>query len=370
MDPRRQHAILLLSVLAALGACGGPTSRTGDDAGTGAGSGGGTSGGAGGGGAQGSGWLEVRGNHILLGGQPWHGRGANFHDTRSCNACSYQAPDVAEVKRRVDLLVDGWKANFIRLDLESYASPDDGYGGTRVHWKGVLDDPGYLADIQAIVDHVASKPGVYVLLALWVDPTFTALGWPSASTLPEWTRLAETFLYQPRVLFGLCNEPQSNFDGKQDAQAWDAMQKAVAAVRSVEDAAGTPHHVITVQGTGGWARYLDYYASHPIPGDRIAYEVHVYNGQTDFGWLFEEPAATLPVVIGEFGPADGYMTTDDAAALTVRARALEIPHLAWTFHQRCPPNLLVETGGGCGVGMPLEPTAWGIQLRDDLARPW
>jgi hypothetical protein len=34
---------------------------------------------------------------------------------------------------------------------------------------------------------------------------------------------------------------------------------------------------------------------------------------------------------------------------------------------RCPPNLIEEnSGGGCGVGMVLTPTPWGIQLRDQL----
>ena len=38
---------------------------------------------------------------------------------------------------------------------------------------------------------------------------------------------------------------------------------------------------------------------------------------------------------------------------------------------RCPPNLLKDnSGNSCGVGMPLEPTAWGQLLKDRLARPW
>jgi hypothetical protein len=76
---------------------------------------------------------------------------------------------VREVLRRIDELVDVWGANFLRLVLESYAAD----GGFRKHWKGVLDDPGYLAELQAIVSHIGSKPGACVLLSLWADPTFT-----------------------------------------------------------------------------------------------------------------------------------------------------------------------------------------------------
>jgi hypothetical protein len=54
-----------------------------------------------------------------------------------------------------------------------------------------------------------------------------------------------------------------------------------------------------------------------------------------------------------------------------RAEAAEIPYLAWTFHGRCPPNLLVDnSGGGCGVGMDLVPTAFGQKIKTRLASPW
>src|SRR5207248_939544 len=90
-----------------------------------------------------SAWLHTSGNHILHSdGRTWHGRGANLHDTRSCDACTSEPPSVAEVERRIDELVDVWKANFIRLDRESYASSSG-----RMQWQTVLADPGYLATI-------------------------------------------------------------------------------------------------------------------------------------------------------------------------------------------------------------------------------
>jgi len=313
-------------------------------------------------------WLTVSSLRIRLSdGTPFHGRGANLHDTRSCNACTWFTPNPGEVMRRIDELTDVWKANFIRLDLESYASADG-----RVHWKGLLDDPAYLADIQAIVAHATSKPGVYVLLASWISPTFTSLGWPTAATNAEWATLAEVFKGEPKVLFGLVNEPQSNFDGAQDAQVWAAMNAAVQAIRDVETAAGTPHHVITVQGTREWARILDYYVTHPITaggGVNIAYETHVYDPPTRFAELFEAPSATLPVVIGEFGPNG--MSQADCGTLMASAEAHGVPYLAWTFHMRCPPNLIVDnSSGGCGGGMTLTPTSWGSKLKARLAAPW
>ncbi len=314
-----------------------------------------------------AGWLYTAGNHIYLSsGALFKGRGANLHDTRSCNACTWGPPNVAEVKRRVDELV-AWGANFIRLDLESYAAAEG-----RAHWQGLLQDAGYLADVQSIVAHIGTKPGVYVLVSLWIDPTFSSLGWPTAQTQQVWKKLADVFHGTPHVLFGLCNEPQQNFDGSLDSQVWTAMNDTVKAIRAVEDSYQSPHHVIAVQGTGGWARRLDYYTTHPITaagGDNIAYEVHVYDPASEFNKMVVVPAQKLPVIIGEFGPSN--MTETECTQLMTLARTNNVPHLAWTFHMRCPPNLLVDgSSGGCGVGMPLQATSWGTTLKAGLAQPW
>lgn len=316
------------------------------------------------------GWLYTEGNKLYLSdGRVFHGRGANLHDTRSCNACTWLAPNAAEVNRRVDELVDVWNASFIRLDLESYDT-DDGY---RVHYLDIRSDPDYLADIHAIIDHIGTKPGVYVLMALWVHPDFSDLGWPTDDTIDVWRILAEEFADDSHVLYGLCNEPESNDDGSLDAQVWEVMNRNVAAIREVEDGLGSPYHIISVQGTGGWSRYLDYYVDHPITaggGENIVYEVHVYNPETDHAWLFIEPSQHIPVIIGEFGPF--YATVDECRLMMERAESREVPYLAWTFHMRCPPNLLVDySEGGCGEDMTLEPTSdWGQAIMDRLAVPW
>ncbi len=312
-----------------------------------------------------SGWLYTQGNKIYSDGEVWVGRGANIHDTRSCDACSWNAPDVEEVKRRIDLLVDVWGADFVRLALESYAD-----SGGRVHWQGVLDDQDYLDDIVEIVEHIRTKQGVYVMLSLWVDPTFDSNGWPTDGTRQIWQRLASTFANESHVLFGLVNEPEMNYAGTLDAAVWVTMNATVGIIRETEDSEGSQHHIIAVQGTGGWSRFLGYYVDHPITahgGDNIAYEVHVYDPASTFNDRFVDPSQSIPVIIGEFGPASGYMSMDDCQQLIDSAQDLRIPYLAWTFHMRCPPNLLVDySAGGCGVGMSLEPTAWGQLLMDNL----
>jgi hypothetical protein len=302
-------------------------------------------------------WLRTSGNHIYRGNSVFRGRGANLHDTRSCNACAFAAPNVSEVTRRADELVEGWKANLIRLDLESYSSADG-----RVQWKGVLDDAAYRTDIQTIVSRISSK-GAYTLLSLWIEPTATANEVPTSATNEVWKKLADMFKNEPRVLYGIVNEPHNDTD----ANVWNGMNAAVAAIREVEAQAGTPQHVIAVQGTQQWARVLDYYVTHPITaggGTNIAYETHIYDPASQFAKLFENPGKTLPVIIGEFGEQDA----DD---LMNRAEAAEISYIAWAFHQRCPPNLIVDnSNSGCGVNMPLTPTGFGQKLKTRLGNVW
>ncbi|MFZ9889114.1 MAG: cellulase family glycosylhydrolase [Myxococcota bacterium] len=306
-----------------------------------------------------AGWLHTAGNRIYTeNNEVWVGVGANLHDTRGCNACTWGPPNVSEVKRRVDELVDVWGANFIRLDLESYGA------------SSVLNDASYLRDVVDIVDHIGTKAGVHVLLSLWIDPSFTDLGWPTAGTRDVWRKLAETFHDRSHVMYGLVNEPEDNYDGSMNAAVWSAMNDTVLAIRDVETSLQSPAHIIAVQGVGGWSRFLGYYVNRPITagnGVNIAYEVHVYDPQSTFAERFINPSATLPVIIGEYGPAHG-MSMNDCAVLMQSAWERKIPTLAWTFHMRCPPNLIVDnSGGSCGIGMNLVPTSWGQLLKDHLA---
>lgn len=314
--------------------------------------------------------LRTSGNRILQpDGQVWMGRGVNMPDTRSCDNCTFEASNAGEVRRRVDEAVDNWGANFLRLNLESYARGDG-----RVHFLGVLDDAAYLNDIRAIVAHVGTKPNVFVMVSVWNDPTFDSFGAPTGETIRIWQRLAETFRTDAHVLFGVANEPEFNFDGARDAQVWRAMNDVVAAIRAVEDAAqGSVRHLVAVQGTREWARILDYYVQNPIQaggGQNVVYETHVYDPASRFDELFVNPARTLPVIIGEFGPINEpdapVMTISDAQQLMARADTVQVPYLAWTFHHFCPPNLLAPAAAGCGVGMPLVPTNWGTVVRDHL----
>lgn len=320
-----------------------------------------------------TGWLKVQGPRIVTpDGKPFHGRGANVHDTRSCDSCSWERPHVEEVLRRIDTLVDGWHASFVRLLLESYA--DGGASPGRVHYKNVLEDDEYFRDLMTIIGHIGKKRGVYVLVSLWHDPSFGPLGWPTERTRTVWKKLARALRDMPFVMFGLVNEPQKNEGGLLDGEVWTAMNETVSAIRSVEEPG--KHHIVTVQGTREWGRVLDYYVAHPITaggGVNVAYETHVYNRPARFDELVTRPSRKLPVIIGEMGVVndqDATMLPEDCESLMDLAEKLDVPWLAYTFHTNCPPNLLVEHAGTCGVGAPLEPSPWGRIVKERLSRPW
>jgi hypothetical protein len=113
--------------------------------------------------------------------------------------------------------------------------------------------------------------------------------------------------------------------------------------------------------------------THPITaggGKNIAHEVHVYDPASEFQKMVVTPAQSIPVIIGEFGPMHS-MTMSDCSTLMDLAQQHNIPHLAWTFHMRCPPNLVQDlSGGGCGIGMSLQPTQFGTMFKNRLAQPW
>ncbi len=323
-----------------------------------------------------TGWLSVKDRRIRLpDGSLFHGRGANVHDTRSCDSCAFEPPHVDEVMRRIDTLTDVWHATFLRLLLESY--PDDGrakIGNPRAHYRNILEDPDYFRDMMRIIGHIGTKKGVYVLVSLWQDPTFSPLGWPTSRTAEVWKKLAGALKDMPFVMFGLVNEPQSNEDGKRDAEVWQAMNENVAAIRGVERK--NRPHIVTVQGTREWGRSLAYYVDHPITaggGVNVAYETHVYNRPTRFDELVVQPAKKLPVIIGELGPQNDEHVTmlpEDCQKLMDLAEHLDIPWMAWTFHNNCPPNLLVERKNACVVGAPFTPSPWGQMVKAQLAEPW
>lgn len=308
------------------------------------------------------GWLYTQGNHIYApGGHVWRGRGANVQDVRSCWACDRMP--LSEAKRRNGVLVDEWGANFVRLTMESY----DNKGN-------VVADEKYFRDVLALVHDLGDRPGVYVELALWHDPSIDAkTGFPSEKALPIWEKLVAALADYPKVMFGIVNEPIAQDDAGDEA-VWRIMNDSVQKIRAVEKAHRGGRHLVSVQGTRAWARDLSYYVTHPIDADggaNVIYETHIYDTEADFRQLLDGPSQVLPVIIGEFGPRPAMdMQMQDCVQLIDYAEQHQLPWLAWTFHHNCGPDLLQPTNkDSCGIGMALKPSApWGTLVQRNLQK--
>jgi hypothetical protein len=305
--------------------------------------------------------LSTEGNSIIVAdsGEAWQGRGVNIFDTRSCNACSYDEPNVGEVKRRIDFAVDAMGCNFLRLCTESYSQSDG-----RVHYEGPLQSTEYVDDLAEIINHIGQKTGVYVMLSLWIDPTFDSRGRPTERTAHVWKYLATIFKNAPHVLFGVCNEPQHNFNGAENQLVFDAMQMCVDTIRGTG-----ANNLVAVQGVGGWSRIMRPWLGNLIESTNIVYECHPYNAFDPDQWY--NVAKEIPVILGEFAPVDiggAKMTYDDVTETVQKANELGVSWIGWCLHQRCPPNMLVDHSGGSGIGMSLDLTEWGMFIRN-LIKP-
>ena len=307
---------------------------------------------------------------LLPNGNRFHGRGVNIFDTRDAGACGWAPPIIDEWIRRVDVLIDTWHANFFRLDLTSWAS-NQVNGTTVVQYQDVTQDASYLADLKKLVDHIGTKPGVYVMITLFSHPSQDANELPTAATQAVYTKLAQTFLDSPQVLYGVTNEPHD----ASDSTVFTAMNNAVQTYRNAEAASG-PHHIVAVQGTQSYARELAYYVTNPITagsGVNVVYETHVYNPQADWQAMFIDPSATIPVIIGEYGPDGTYMKTiADAQALQAQAEQLEIPYIGWSFSSQNGPDMLVgnDSDECTKINWTITPSDWGNAIISRLANPW
>ena len=295
----------------------------------------------------------------------------NLHDTRSCNSCVTRPPNPAGLKRWADELVADWNVTFVRFLLSSWADPD----GYRVQYRRLVDDAAYARDVRDVVTHLTGK-GVYVLVSVFADPsmlpdsTHPESEWPTTETLPVYALLAELFHDDPRVLFGLGNEPHG--PPERNGELAQRYLLAIDVIREIERRRGVDPHVIVVPAPQGYARDVSYFVDHPLARPQIAYEIHPYSHAAELDRLVARPARVLPLIIGEYGPTAD-MTMADVEALWVLADALKIPHLAWNFHGRCGPTMIEEDAGdACGLGRDPQRlfvgTAWGQRVREELRR--
>ncbi len=328
--------------------------------------------------------LHVKGPHFYDATNTiWMGRGINVCDTRMAGKAREvdgNTPTVTaqEWKRRVGWAMDQG-VDFFRLYLDQQSAALD-----------LVNNPNYLASIKDIVNYVGSRNG-HIMITCGVDytcfPFLPTSGQPTIASFTHWSQIATSFRNSPHVLFGFCNEPQSNDTAATQAAYMATVNSLIAVIRQVEsrDSANYPH-ICVVQGPTHYARHGLFFntpanravdPTYPITDlvntvGYIAYEVHNYESQANWGAVpYNEglpgqtvAIPTFPFLLGEFGfnyyaQSDGSATvnatTDDMTPFFVACETYKVPYCIWILDFRDPPALIVDNDPyGYGLNKPIQ----------------
>ena len=311
-----------------------------------------------------TGWLHTMNNHIdQADGSAWMGRGVNIDDLLFCgynyNFQILGNSAEADVKTVIDEAVTKWHSNFLRISLYM-----DSYGSA-ISWAS--DTNGYASAMTRIVKYVGAQyPGTYVLLSLRSDASMDCPSEPAcvptASTVPVYQALLDSFADDSLVIFGLSNEPAP----ATAAALISAMNLGVAAIRAEETKLGVPQHLIAVQTMSSTSSFT---TTSIQPGGNILYEVHYYPGLGSGGPdYYSAYAPTFPMLVGEYGDF-GSSGDTSSASFFKDMEDMQIPSLAWDFDplNDCSPDLLNINSGN--AVSPVTASTWGQVVQPYLANP-
>lgn len=286
--------------------------------------------------------------------RPLHTEGARLLDDtgaevhlRGLNVCAFEfdatgatwqlEPDGGS--RTLDVLSNPtrWNVNVVRVP---------------VNQEWFLTDDDYVARVEQVLDAAALR-GVYVIIDLqWEhaqptdpyqlnilrEPTFGE----GNTSERFWHRASGRWANREHVLFDLINEPH---DTPPD-------QLAVAMQRLINDLAQRAPNIPLIIGGPAWAHSVASWSEHPLHGANLLYSAHEYlpyDPPSSFEAQFEQPARTLPVLLGEFDGREQLL--DDGTryqqVLLERAEAAGVDGwLSWAIG--CELELDDDLDGGVG----------------------
>jgi len=284
--------------------------------------------------------------------------------------------------RSLDVLVDEWKANFIRLPL----SQDFWFGHSRGRKDGGAH---YRQTVREFVKRAAAKR-CYVLLNLmffnpgkWLDEDPLQKGQYHLVTggfLPDdhgalfWASVAKEFANHPAVLFDLYNEPRAvSWQVWRDGGNLLGTHKQAPGVKWEYHSPGMQKLVDTIRAQGAKnvivAEGLDWgfdlsgivngYALKDPGGNGVAYSTHLYawtkgNGKRGLDRCVTPAAKKYAVVIGEFCAGK----SNSVEPAVSYADQYQLPWLAWAFDTQIGPQLIKN--------WKYEPTPYGESLKKAL----
>jgi hypothetical protein len=282
--------------------------------------------------------------------------------------------------RSLDVLVDEWKVNFIRLTL----SGDRWFGHTKERKDGGIH---YRQTVRELVKRAAAKR-CYVLLNLmflnpgmWLDEDPLQNGqyvvWWN-SKMPDdhsalfWASAAKEFANHPAVLFDLYNEPRGvSWQVWRDGGDLFETHKKAPGVKREYHSLGMQKLVDICRAQGARnvvvAEGLDWgfdlsgivngYALKD-PGGNLAYSTHLYGwtygGPRDLDRYVTPAAKRYAVLIGETCAGK----SNSVEPVVSYADQYQLPWLAWAFHPAIGPQLIKS--------WKYEPTPYGESVKKTL----
>lgn len=290
------------------------------------------------------------------------------------------SPVGENVLKSVDVALQDWKANVIRIPL----TQDLWFGyqkGAQVSDKG----ESYRKLVDEVVERI-SKKNCYVLLDLhWSD----AGEWgknvgqhkmPDMNSVIFWKSMAARYANHPAVIFDLYNEPHSvtwkvwkdggmvQDESKAVSYQSPGMQGLLDAVRS------TGAKNVVVAGGLDWAYdlrgVLDGYALQEKGGNGIVYGTHIYPWKKEWNVCVTPVIAKHPVFVGEVGtkpwkqgdpPHENVYTESWAPEVIQYIERYQLSWTAWSFHPSANPCIISDWS--------YSPTSyWGKYVKEALSK--
>jgi len=289
------------------------------------------------------------------------------------------SPVGENVMRSIDVAIDGWNSNVIRIPL----TQDLWYGyyrGQRAADRGQA----YRKLVDSIVKKISDK-NCYVLLDLhWSN----AGKWgqnvgqhkmPDANSVTFWKDLGKRYANHPAVLFDLYNETHSvSWDiwkngGLVEDQSKGVVYQSPGMQKLLNTVRSTGAKNVVVAGGLDWGYdlrgILDGYALTDKSGNGIVYGAHIYPWKKDWDGCVTPVAKKHPVFVGEVGtkpwkegdpPHENVYTESWAPAVIAYMEKHQLSWTAWSFHPTANPCII--------TGWDYKPTPyWGAYVKKALA---
>jgi len=185
----------------------------------------------------------------------------------------------------VNAMVDGWKAEIIRVPMGYANIGDEQYYGS------YLDDKtGNMNRVKAAIDAAIAKD-IYVIID-WHSHKFN-----QADASAYFEEMAKTYGSYPNVIFEIFNEPLPE-------AAWSSIKSyATEVIKSIRKYSTN----LVLVGTPSWDQEVDVVVGSALTADNVAYVLHFYANHS-FRELSSRinnvRSAGYPVFVSEYGTAD------------------------------------------------------------------